>query len=83
MRLGTWNRMLRNIFGPKRDDITAEWRRLHKEELYDPCSSPNIIWMIRSRRMRWEGHVTRVAGGGGEKVYIRIWLRDLREVDHF
>jgi hypothetical protein len=52
------NRVLRRrIFGPKRDEATGEWRRLHNEELNDLYSSPNIIWVIKSRRMRWAGHV--------------------------
>ena len=48
--------MLRRICGPKRDDVTGEWRRLHKEQLYDLYSSPNIIRVISSRRVRWAGH---------------------------
>jgi hypothetical protein len=55
------NRVLRRIFGPKRDEVTGEWRRLHNEELNDLNSSPNIIWVIKSRRMRWAGHVGRGA----------------------
>jgi hypothetical protein len=51
------NRVLRRIFGPKRDETTGEWRRLHKEELNDLYSSPNIIRVIKSRRLRWAGHV--------------------------
>jgi hypothetical protein len=46
------NRVLRKIVGPKRDEVTGEWRTLHNEELYDMYSSPNIIWVIKSRRMR-------------------------------
>jgi hypothetical protein len=52
--------MLRRISGPKRDEITGGWRKLHNEELGDLYSSPGIIGMIKSRRMRWEGHVARV-----------------------
>jgi hypothetical protein len=51
------NRVLRRIFGPKRDEVTGEWRRLHIEELNDLYCSPNIVRMIKSRRMRWAGHV--------------------------
>jgi hypothetical protein len=51
------NRVLRKIFGPKRDEMTGEWRRLHNEELYAQYSSPNSIRVIKSRRMRWAGHV--------------------------
>jgi hypothetical protein len=57
------NRVLRRIFGPKRDQITGEWRKRHKEELYAVYSSPNIIRVIKSRRLRWAGHVARM----GEK----------------
>jgi hypothetical protein len=51
------NRVLRRIFGPKGDDVTREWRKLHNEELSYLYSSPNIVWVIKSRRMRWAGHV--------------------------
>jgi hypothetical protein len=54
------NRVLRKIFGPKRDEVTGEWRRLHNKELYALYSSPNIIRVIKSRRLRWAGHVTRM-----------------------
>jgi hypothetical protein len=57
------NRVLRRIFGPKRDEVTGEWRKLHNEELHDLYSSPSIITIIMSRRMRWAGHVVRM----GEK----------------
>jgi hypothetical protein len=57
------NRVLRKIFGPKRDDVTGEWRKLQNEELHDLYFSPNIIRIIKSRRMRWAGHVARM----GEK----------------
>jgi hypothetical protein len=45
------NRVLRKIFGPKRDEVTGEWRKLHNEELHDLYSSPNIVWLINARRM--------------------------------
>jgi hypothetical protein len=54
------NRVLRRIFGPKRDEATGEWRRLRYEELNDLYSSPNIIQVIKSRRMRLAGHVARM-----------------------
>jgi hypothetical protein len=54
------NRVLRKIFGLKRDDVTGEWRKLHNEELRDLYSSPSIIRIIKSRRMRWTGHVARL-----------------------
>jgi hypothetical protein len=57
------NRVLRRIFGPKRDEVTGEWRRLHNKELYALYSSTNIIRVIHSRRLRWAGHVARM----GEK----------------
>jgi hypothetical protein len=57
------NKMLRRIFGPKRDEVTGGWRKLHNEELRYLYSSPSIIRIIKSRRMRWEGHVARM----GEK----------------
>jgi hypothetical protein len=53
-------RMLRRIFGPKRDEVTGGWRKLHNEELHNLYSSPSIIRMIKSRRMRWTGHVPRM-----------------------
>jgi hypothetical protein len=51
------NRMLKRIFGPGKDEVTEEWRRLHNEEINDLYSSPDIVWVIKSRRMRWVGHV--------------------------
>jgi hypothetical protein len=59
------NRVLRGIFGSKRDGVTGEWRRLHNEELNGLCSSPDIIRVIKSRRMRWAGHVARMGEGRG------------------
>ena len=52
--------MLRRIFGPKRDEVTSEWRKLHNEEPNDLHSSPNIVRVIKSIRMRWAGHVARM-----------------------
>ena len=52
--------MLRNVFGPKRDEVTGEWRKLHNEELNDLCALPNIVRVVKSRRMRWAGHVARM-----------------------
>jgi hypothetical protein len=60
------NRVLRGIFGAKRDKVTGEWRKLHNEELHDLHRSPNIVRVIKSRRMRWSGHVARM--GRGEVV---------------
>jgi hypothetical protein len=57
------NRVLRRIFGLKRDEMMGEWRKLHNEELHDLYSSPSIIRIIKSRRMRWAGHIARM----GEK----------------
>jgi hypothetical protein len=54
------NRVLRRIFGPKRDGVTGGWRKLHNEELHNLYSSPSIIRIIKSRRMRWAGHVARM-----------------------
>ena len=59
------NRMLRRIFGPKRDEVTGEWRKLHNEELNDLCSLPNMVRVVKSRRMRWAGHVARMGKDRG------------------
>ena len=63
------NMVLRRIFGPRRDEVTGEWRRLRNEELSDLYSSPNIVRVIKSRRMRWAGHVARM---GEERVVYRV-----------
>ena len=54
------NMVLRRIFGPRRDKVTAEWRRLHIQELNDLYSSPSIVRVIKSRKIRWAGHVARM-----------------------
>jgi hypothetical protein len=59
------NRVLRKVFGPKRDEVTEEWRKLHKEELNDLYSIPNIVRVVKSRRMRWAGHVARMGEDSG------------------
>ena len=61
------NMVLRRIFGPRRDEVRGEWRRLHNEELNDLYSSPNNVRLIKSRRMRWAGHVARM---GEERVLV-------------
>jgi len=60
--------VLRRIFGPRRDEVTGEWRRVHNEELNDLYSSPNIVRVIKSRRMKWDGHVARMGEERG--VYM-------------
>jgi len=65
------NRVLRRVFGPKRDEVTREWRKLHNKELNDLYCSPNIVRAIKSRRMRWARHVAGlgemcIQGFGGE-----------------
>jgi hypothetical protein len=72
------NRVLRRIFGPKRDEVAGEWRKLHNEELHNLHSSPDIIRQIKSRRMRWAGHVARM----GEKRKLRFWWKSPKERDH-
>jgi len=68
------NMVLRRIFGPRRDEVTGECRRLHNEELNDLHSSPNIVRVIKSRRMRWAGHVARM---GEEKGVYRVLVGKL------
>jgi len=68
--------VLRRIFGPRREEVTGEWRRLHNEELNDFYSLPNTVWVIKSRRMRWAGHVARM---DEERVCIGSWWGNRRE----
>ena len=63
------NMLLRRIYGARRDEVTRDWRRLHNEELNDLYCSPNIVWVIKSRRMRWAGHVARM---GEERGVYRV-----------
>ena len=58
------NRVLRRLFGPKRDEVTGEWRKLHNEELRDLYTLPNIVRVVKLRRMRWAGHLARRGEGG-------------------
>jgi hypothetical protein len=74
------NRMLRRIFGLKRDEVTGDWRKLHNEELHNFYSSQNIIRMIKSRRMKWAGHVTRMERVG---MYIGYLWGSQKERDHY
>jgi len=73
------NRVLRRIFGPRRDDVTGEWRKLHNEEPNDLYCSPNIFRGIKSRRMRWAVHVARMGRG---ELYTAFWWGNLRERDY-
>jgi hypothetical protein len=73
------NSALRIIFGSKRGKVTGEWRKLQNEELND-LYSPNIIRVIKSRRMRWAGHVARIVRRG---MHMELWPSNLRERDHF
>jgi hypothetical protein len=73
------NRVLRRIFGPKRDEVMVEWRKMHNEELHDLYSSPSII-RIKPRRMRWAGHVARM--GQNINAFRFLW-ESQRERDHY
>jgi hypothetical protein len=73
------NRVLRRIFGLKRNEVTSEWRKLHNKELHDLYSSPSIIRIIKSRRMRWAGHLARMGRRGTLIDYL--W-ESQRERDH-
>ena len=75
-KLRVYENMVLRIFGLRRGEVTGEWRRLHNEELNDLNPSPNIVRAIKSRRMRWAGHVARM---GEEKVCIGSWWGNRRE----
>jgi hypothetical protein len=70
------NRVLRRIFGPERDEVAGGSRKLHNEELHNLYSSPNIITMVKSRRMRWAGYVTRIGRRG---MRIRYWWESQKD----
>jgi hypothetical protein len=78
------NSVLRRIFGPKRDEVTVEWRKLHSEELHNLYSSPNIIRQIKARRMRWVGHGACGMWHVWESIenYTRFWWVSPKERDH-
>jgi hypothetical protein len=73
------NRVLRRIFGPRRDEVTGDWRKLHIGELHNMCFSPNIIRMIKSRRMRWAWNVARM---GETRNAYRYWWESQKKRDH-
>jgi hypothetical protein len=73
------NRVLRRIFGPQRDEVMGEWRKLHNEELHNLYSSPSIISIIKPRRMRWAGHLARI---GRKGTRIDYWWESQMERDH-
>jgi hypothetical protein len=71
------NRVLRSVFGPKRDEVTGKWRKLHNEELNGLYSLPNIVLVVKSRRLRWAGHVARM----GEERGVNRVLVEMSEGD--
>jgi len=73
------NRVLWRIFGPKRDEVTGEWRKLHNEDLNDLYSSPSIFRVIKSRRMKWAGHVARM---GERRGVYRVLMRKPEGKNH-
>jgi len=74
------NMVMRRIFGPRREQVKGEWRRLHNEELNDLYSSPNIVRVIKSRKMRWAGHVAHMSE---ERVCVGSWWGNRKDGDHW
>jgi hypothetical protein len=73
------NRVLKKIFGPKRNEVIGRWRKLHNEELHNLSCLPSIIRMIKSRMMGWAGHVARMGSRG---MHIGFWWESQKERDH-
>jgi hypothetical protein len=73
------NRVLKRIFGPKRNEVSGSWSKLHNEELQNSYSSPNIIRIIKSRRMRWAGHEAQM---GRRRLHRGYWWESQKETDH-
>jgi hypothetical protein len=73
------NRVLRRIFGPRRDEVTGDWRKLHNEDLHNLYSSPNIFRLMKSRRIRRAGHVAKMGRRG---MHIGYWCESQKERDH-
>jgi hypothetical protein len=73
------NRMLRRIFGPKRDEVVGGWRKQDNEELHNLYFSPSVIRIIKSRRMKWAGHAARTGRRG---VHVGLWWESRKEKDH-